>query len=281
MKRTISTLALLLLVASASVRAQQESESGDDEVIYYDTVVRFKDGTVVRDVEVSYEHEEGQYERYAIKSRDGSIMRRLPSEILVIESHARTFYPPEYSPIDLLYPCDERQRERQWYFVEVRGWAYLTGKDESINAIGIDQFAFGPELAAGLRLGVFGIGLGASYFRARDISRIPVFFHARYQLSEKCFSPFLYAQAGTVFDNQSEISPTFNGIVSQSAKILGIGAGIDLPLASWIDFSIDLGYRYLQLPTRVPCDCSDQPVPTEAVYYNDSHGVLLRAGVTF
>lgn len=281
MKRRMILLALLLSASVGTLQAQEETNSGDDDVIYYDTVVRFKDGTVARDVEVSYEHEEGRYERYVIKSRDGSIMRRLPSEILVIETHARTFLPPEYGPIDLVYPCDDRQREKQWYFVEVRGWAYYVGADESVNAIGIDQFAFGPELTAGFRLGAFGIGLGATYFSARDISRIPVFLHARYQLSEACFSPFLYAQAGTVFDNQSETSPRIDGVLGEAAKILGIGAGIDLPLADWIDFSIDLGYRYLQLPTRVPCDCSDDPVPAETVYYNESHGVLLRAGVTF
>jgi hypothetical protein len=274
-------LALLLIISVGTLQAQEDAKSGDDEVIYYDTVVRFKDGTVARDVEVSYEQEEGKYERYVIKSRDGSIMRRLPSEILVIETHARTFYPPEYSPIDIVYPCDDRQREQQWYFVEVRGWGYYVGKDESVNSIGIDQFAFGPELAAGFRLGAFGIGLGGSFFSARDISRIPVFLHARYQLSENCFSPFLYAQAGTVFDNQSETTPSLDGVFSESAKIMGFGVGVDVPLSSWVDFSLDLGYRYLQLPTRVPCDCSDEPAPTEAVYYNESHGVLLRAGVTF
>ncbi|MFZ1728979.1 MAG: hypothetical protein WBQ23_16950 [Bacteroidota bacterium] len=281
MKKLIITLVLVLIASAGMLQAQVETKSGDDKVIYYSTAVRLKDGRVLRDVEVSYEQEEGKYERYVIKSRDGSIIRLLPSEILVIEAHARTFYPPEYSPIDIVYPCDDRQREKQWYFVEVRGWGYYVGKDESVNAIGIDQSAFGPELAAGFRFGAFGIGLGGSFFRARDISRIPFFLHARYQLSEKCFSPFLYAQAGTVFDNQSETTPSINGVFTESAKIMGFGAGIDIPLAPWVDFSLDLGYRYLQLPTRVPCDCSDQPAPTESVYYNESHGVLLRAGITF
>lgn len=271
---------MLLTAFGTTVRAQQEEEK-DTDIIYYDTVVRLNDGTVIRDVEVSYEYEEGEYERYVIKSRDGTIIRKLPAEVLVIETHARTFYPPEYNPLDVVYPCDDRQRERQWYFVEVRGWGYYAGEDESDNAIGIDGFAFGPELAAGLRFGRFGIGLGSSYFRARDISRIPLFLHARYQLSAYCFAPFVYAQLGTVFDNQSESSPTAGFLVEEAAKLLGAGIGIDWPLADWVDLSVDLGYRYMQLPTRVPCDCSDQPETAEALYYNESHGVLLRAGITF
>ena len=126
MKHMILALALLLTAAAGKVGAQQEEEKEDD-IIYYDTVVRLNDGTVIRDVEVSYEYEEGEYERYVIKSRDGTIIRKLPAEVLVIETHARTFYPPEYNQLDVVYPCDDRQRERQWYFVEVRGWGYYAG----------------------------------------------------------------------------------------------------------------------------------------------------------
>jgi hypothetical protein len=236
---------------------------------------------VLRDVEVEYETEEGEYERYVIKSRDGSIIRKLPSEILVIESHARTFYPPGYNPIDIVYPCDERQRDWQWYFAELRLWGYWAGNDESERQIGIDGIAFGPEIAAGFRLGAFGIGLGGGYFRSRDINRWPFFLHARYQLSPYCFSPFLYGQAGTVFDGQSGEYLGFDNLFSAAPKLFGLGIGIDYPLAPWIDISADVGYRYMQLPTKVPCDCSDQQGVAEAIYYNESHGVLLRVGVTF
>ena len=278
MKRSGIVFLFVVFILAPSLFAQ---EKGEDGVIYYDTVVRLKDGSVLRDVTVSYEKEEGLYERYVIKTRDGAIVRKLPSEVLVIETHARTFAPPRYNPIDEVFPCDDRQRERQWYFVEVRGTLYYAGEDESVNQIGLDALTIAPELAAGFRFGHFGIGLGATYFSARDIARIPVFLHARYQLTADCFAPFLYAQLGTVFDDQSEDSPQADFLFTPSPKILGVGIGIDYPLADWIDLSADLGYRYLQLPTRVPCDCSDAPVPAEAVYYNESHGVLLRVGVTF
>ncbi len=279
MKRLLTILPLLVFYST--IAWSQQDTDATEVTKFYDAVVRLRDGTVIRDVEVSYEYEEGMYERYVIKTREGTIIRKLPSEILVIESHARTFYPPRYNPITVVTPCDHRWREKQWYFVEARAWGYYAGKDESENAIGIDQFAFGPEAVFGLRFGMWGMGVGASYFRSRDISRVPVFLHGRYQLSAHCFAPFVYAQAGTVFDNQSEVTPSFGEYLSPAPKILGVGAGFDYPLASWLDLSVDLGYRYLQLPTLVDCDCSPQPPATTAVFYNESHGVLLRAGVTF
>jgi len=248
--------------------------------LWYDKVVRLRDGSVIRDVEVSYESKEGQYERYSIKSRDGSIIRKLPSEIIVIETHSRAFYPPQYNPIDVLYPCDDRQRELHWYFVEARGWAYVTSEDESQSLIGIDRYAVGPEVALGYRFHPWGIGLGTGYFNSRSIARVPVFLHVRYQLSAHCFAPFLYSQLGTVFDDQSDTQPAVSNMLKPAPKLLGIGVGIDWPLNEWMDVSVDVGYRYMQLPTKLPCDCSDKPETAEAVFFNESHGVLVRIGIT-
>jgi len=274
---------MLLLCCAAVLLAPDRvtAQTGDDGQPQYDKVVRLKDGTVIRDVEVTYEQEEGEYERYVIKSRSGEIVRKLPSDILVIETHARTFYSPAYNPVGEVYPCDDRQRERNWYFVELRFWGYITGEDESNQQIGLDGFTFGPEAVAGLRFGAFGIGLGGGWFSARDISRFPFFLHARYQLSAHCFAPFVFAQAGTVFDDQSGETLGFDNLFEAAPKLFTLGAGVDFPLSELLDVSVDLGYRYLQLPTSVVCDCSDRPERAEAVYYNESHGVLLRLGVTF
>ena len=156
------------------------------------------------------------------------------------------------------------------------------GSDDSDPPIGLSTVTIAPELAAGFRLGEhWGLGLGATYFSANDVDRIPVFIHARYQLNLLCLSPFLYAQAGTVFDNQSEDNIAFDKIFHPGPKIAGFGIGLDYALNSWLDLSADLGYRYMQLPTRLPCDCSDVPPLREALFYNESHGVLLRVGVTF
>ena len=279
MKQLYLLAAILFLVIPLRVCAQTEEEASTQP--WYDKVVRLKDGTVLKNVEVTRDFEEGSHERYVIKRRDGSIVTKLPSEIEVIETHSRALLPPRYHPIDLVHPCDERQRELQAWFLEVRGWGMMTGEDESENAIGLNNFTFGPEIAAGFRFHPFGIGLGASWFSARDIARIPVFLHFRYQLSASCFSPFLYAQLGTVFDDQSDVAFEIGNALSPAPKIAGFGIGVDYPLNSWLDLSADLGYRYLQLPTAVPCDCSDTPTTNEAVYFNESHGVLLRVGVTF
>jgi hypothetical protein len=278
MKASCIAIVLFLLTAPL-LRAQSTDETSIQP--FYDKVVRLKDGSILRDVEVTHEVEGGKYERYIIKKRDGAIVTKLPSEILVIETHARTLFPPRYHPIDIVFPCDDRQRELQWYFAELRGWVMATGEDQSDNTIGLEQLTFGPELAAGWRVHPFGIGVGVSYFTARDIARTPVFLHARWQLSTRCFAPFLYAQLGTVFDDQSDTGFQVRNTFSPAPKILGAGIGIDYPIAPWLDISVDLGYRYLQLPTRVPCDCSDQEPLYEAVYFNESHSVLLRVGATF
>lgn len=267
---------VLLLLFPVVLSAQ----TGDDQP-FYDKVVRLKDGTVIKNVEVVYEQEEGQYERYLIKTRSGEIIRKLPSEILIVETHSRTFMPPEYNPVGIVTPCDDRQRERNWYFVELRAFGYLTGEDESDSQIGIDAFTFGPEAVFGLRFGQWGVGLGASYFHSNDINRFPVFLHGRYQLSLHCFAPFLFMQAGTVFDDQSGERLGPDEIFSTGPKLFSVGIGVDYPLSEMLDLSVDIGYRYLQLPTAVLCDCSDVPEREEAIYFNESHGLLLRLGVTF
>ena len=274
-----SAIPILVLILSSSVLAQPGTQ--DEGPPYYDKVVRLNDGTVIRDVEVTWEQEEGQYERYVIKSRSGEIIRKLPSEILVIETHARTFMPPGYNPVGIVTPCDDRQRELLPYFVELRLFGYITGADESVNQIGLDGFVFGPEVAAGFRFGSFGIGLGAGWFSSRDINRFPFFIHARYELAVTCLAPYLFAQAGTVFDDQSGETLGLDNILEAAPKLFSLGVGLDYPLSPALDISFDVGYRYMQLPTAVLCDCSDQPERAEAIYYNESHGLLLRLGVTF
>lgn len=277
----LAFLAAFMLAIAAAPRFLHAQSGTTEGPPYYDKVVRLQDGSVIRDVEVTWEQEEGEYERYVIKTRSGEIIRKLPSEILVIETHARSFLPPGYNPVGIVTPCDDRQREKLPYFLELRGVGYFTGEDESETGIGLDGPVFGPEIAGGFRFGAFGIGLGAAWFSARDINRFPFFVHARYQLAMTCFAPYLFAQAGTVFDDQSGETLGLNNLLEAAPKLFSLGVGIDYPLSPAMDVSFDLGYRYLQLPTAVLCDCSDRPERAEAKYYNESHGLLLRLGVTF
>jgi hypothetical protein len=277
-----SVLLAALFLALAFTPQRLLAQTGTDEgPPYYDKVVRLHDGSVIRDVEVTWEQKEGEYERYVIKTRSGEIIRKLPSEILVIETHARSFMPPGYNPVGIVTPCDDRQRETLPYFLELRAFGYFAGEDESDTQIGLDGPVFGPEIAGGFRFGAFGIGLGAAWFSARDINRFPIFIHTRYQLAMTCFAPYLFAQAGTVFDDQSGETLGLSNLLEAAPKLFSLGAGIDYPLSPALDISFDIGYRYMQLPTAVLCDCSDRPERAEAKYYNESHGLLLRLGVTF
>ena len=252
--------------------------SSSDDSLYYNQVVRMKDGRVLVG-RVQYDEET---DRYTIKSKEGTIQTVLHRDIDIIEEYSRTYLPPQYNPTAPIYPCDERQRDKEWYFIEARAWGMITGKDASRDKIGLNQFTVGGELIPGLRFAkVWGVGLGIGYFSHNDISRIPLFIHGRYQLSLKCFAPFIYGQLGTVFDNQSGDRIAWNKIFHPGPKIAGVGIGFDYPLLSWMDISADIGYRYLQLPTKVPCDCGSNDPALTAVYYNESHGLLIRVGITF
>ncbi len=281
---TILCAAAALFVPSAAYShggcpcASPRPSQGPGDTLFYNQVVILKNGAMLIG-RVEYDIDT---DTYIVKLREGGIRKALHRDVERIEEYSRTYLPPFYHPTSNVQPCDIRAREHQWYFAELRIWAMYSGKDESAQQIGLPDILVGPEIAAGFRFAKhWGIGLGASYFSARDIDRIPVFLHARYQLTLDCISPFLYAQAGTVFDNQSDEYLAFDKIVHPGPKIAGFGVGIDYAITPRLDLSADIGYRYLQLPTKSVCDCSDIPPLREAVFYNESHGLLLRVGVTF
>jgi len=272
-----STLVSYPRVSSASMLSANAFSAADDSV-YYNQVVRLKNGTII----VGRVEYDVATDRFVIKPKSGTIQTVLRREVEVIEEYSRTYLPPEYSPSSSIVPCDSRQREKEYFFTELKAWMLYSGPDESNPQIGLPEFTFGPEIVGGLRVAEhWGVGIGCSYFSARDISRIPLYLHGRYAFALDCITPFLYVQAGTVFDNQSSDHIAIAKIFSPGPKIAGFGIGIDYAIAHWLDLSADIGYRYLQLPTKVPCDCSGIEPFREAVYYNESHGVLLRVGVTF
>jgi hypothetical protein len=251
---------------------------GTDDSLYYNQVVRLKDGRILVG-RVAYDPET---DRYTVKGRDGNIITVLNRDVEVVEQHSRVYLPPKYNPSAPVYSCDIRQRDRLWWFAELKIWLMYSGKDESDQQIGLPSLLVGPEAALGLRFGKnWAAGIGVSYFSAREISRIPLFLYGRYTFTLECNTPYAYGLLGTVFDDQSDDAIALDKIISPGPKIAGFGIGMDFALSPMLDLSIDLGYRYLQLPTSYFCDCSDQPPPREALYYNESHGLLLRAGVTF
>lgn len=288
MMRAFFTFVLLLFLTEHAWSGTFESLNREEDVpvvttvpddsLYYNQVVRLKNGTTIVG---RVEYDEAT-DRFTIKTKSGEIKTILRRDVEVVEEYSRTYLPPVYRPMSFVLPCDIRQRDKQWFFLELRGWGYYAGEDESDPPIGLNAFTLGGEVAGGIRFAKrWGLGLGVSYFRSREIDRIPVFLHGRYELALTCIAPFLYAQLGTVFDSQSGESIGTSNLLSPAPKILGFGIGLDYALTPAIDLSADLGYRHLVLPTKVPCDCSDVPPIEQAVIYNEIHGILLRLGVTF
>ncbi len=277
----LRTLLLVTFIVSLLTPVfAQEAKKPDSVTVYYNKAVRLTDSTVIIG-QVQYDP---ATDRYEIKPRTGGIISVLNRKVHHVEHHARTFLPPTYNLdpcFGCIIPCEDRQRDKQWYFLELRGWGMYSGTDESKYSIGLDDLTIGGDGALGIRFGQFGFGFGSGYFKGNDIQRIPLYAHFRYNLSPYCFSPFLYGQLGTVFDNQSGEKITTDKILHPGPKIAGFGVGFDYALVSWFDVSADIGYRYMQLPTKTDCDCSDDPEPRSAIFHNETHSVILRVGVTF
>jgi hypothetical protein len=253
---------------------------------YYNTAVRIRPEAAARyhgrALLVGIVMYNDEADEYLVKDAAGAITVLRGRDVEMIETYARTLRPPAYNGLGTVRCCDTRERPDAWWFVELRGWGYLTDGDDSRLGIGLDALTPGGEAVPGLRFGAWGVGIGAGFFRANGVDRMPLFLHGRWQLSCRCLAPYLYAQAGTVLDDQSGVNPFRpSNMFSTGPAMAGFGAGIDLALCSWLDLSADLGYRYLHLPTSVVCDCSNVPLRNEEVFHNESHGLLLRLGVTF
>jgi hypothetical protein len=253
---------------------------------YFNTVIRLKPEAVQRyggrTILVGIVMYDNDDDMYMIKNADGAITSIRHRDVEMVETYSRSLLPPAYNGLGIVRCCDTRERGDAWYFVELRGWGYMTGGDASQFGIGLKSLTFGPEAVLGARWDSWGLGIGGGYFRSNDITRIPLFLHARWQLSCACLSPFLYAQAGTVFDNQSGVSALRpSSMFSTGPAMGGVGIGLDYAVLSWLDVSADVGYRYMHLPTKVLCDCSNVPELRDDIFHNESHGLLFRLGVTF
>lgn len=181
--------------------------------------------------------------------------------------------------LDLSLKCPERTFRS--FFLELRG-AYAVYSDFSSQTTKIGRDAWPLEIAAGLRFGgmkEWGLGLAFSSgtksynsFKAVDLARPVILLHGRYQsprnnLLGLCMLPFIYGQFGIALDKLSFSLFDFNFntkcvnckkvIEDLSAKNLipgldlslplsfGIGAGLDFPIASFMDLSFDAGFRSL------------------------------------
>lgn len=217
-----------------------------------------------------------------VEAADGGVTVVRSADIEMVETYARSFLPPSYNEAGRAPCCELRDRYAPWYFAELRSYGFLTSEKYLPYGIGMPRTTFGPELALGLRFGAVAAGLGAGWFKANDVNRTPLFLTGRWQLSCACLSPFVYAQAGTVFDDQSGVNALDpSAMTTTGPAVAGFGIGLDYAISPWNDISADIGYRYLHLPTLVRHVPAGQTATVESIFHSESHGLLLRVGWTF
>ncbi|MHC1739291.1 MAG: hypothetical protein AB9882_14895 [Ignavibacteriaceae bacterium] len=149
-----------------------------------------------------------------------------------------------------------------------------------LRAIGMyaDSFYYGGEAALGLRLGAFNIGIGAGAWNVSQVLRLPVFVHLKIDLMNECIRPFIYGDAGVIFD-EYKIAPAIKYLKEPGPKFAGLGLGFDIPVSKTMDFSFDGGMRYVVLPNeRKAPSCN--PLDTKVIYTEYYMG-YLRFGITF
>jgi hypothetical protein len=129
-----------------------------------------------------------------------------------------------------------------------------------------------------------GIFLGA--WPVDEAIFVPVGLNLRYTLnqtpakySDHCNSWYFYGNAGLPFDFQTH-SPTFNKDWKFQRRFYGLGVGYDIAVSCSWDLSIDLGYRFMNLPLPEITCCPQIPLD-ERFPHRASDVLLLRVGVTF
>lgn len=162
-------------------------------------------------------------------------------------------------------------------FLELRG-AYAVYTDIESRGVSIGRDAWPFEISTGVRFGgnkEWGLGITYSSgvksynsFKAEDILRAVILLHGRWQSPKDkfiglCMRPFVYADFGMAIDKLSLNLFDFNfnsdcenckrviedlnvpGLDISTPLSYGIGAGFDIPIAPFLDISVDMGWRSL------------------------------------
>ena len=115
---------------------------------------------------------------------------------------------------------------------------------------------------------------------------VPAGLNLRYTLnqypskySDNCNSWYFYGNAGLPLDFQTK-APIFHRLWKFQRSFLGAGVGYDIAVSCDWDLSIDLGYRYMNLPLP-EITCCPQIPEDDKFPYRSSNVLLLRFGVTF
>lgn len=208
------------------------------------------------------------------------------------------------------------KRSYDWYFVELRAaYGSYVDFASRTSSFGRDDYAgevaagvrFGGYDEWGLGL-LFSSGLPIiNSFDGSTSSRPLVLGHARYQTPGPvssilgiCMKPFAYGEMGVAIDHatvnlmklnlsSSEDCNECNQLISQLEAegslpevdfgfplSFGLGLGIDIPISSWLDASVDVGYRSISIGEEAPV-AGFANVPSR----RRVNGFFLRMGITY
>lgn len=197
------------------------------------------------------------------------------------------------------------KRQFDWFFVELRG-GYAVYADEMTNVPEYGREGWLGEIALGIRFGglkEWGAGLALSSgvpvynsFDDTDLLRPMAMLHIRYQSPDDrflglCMRPFAYGQLGMSIDNmtvdlfnismnddcQNRIDADIPYIDFDLPISWGIGLGLDIPVAPFLDLSVDAGLRSLSFGESVDGVDGYDNVPTR----RSLNMFLLRFGLTY
>lgn len=115
---------------------------------------------------------------------------------------------------------------------------------------------------------------------------IPLGLHGRYtfnqnpsKFSENCNSWYVYGNLGLPLDFNSG-APLFGSSWDFQRRFYGLGIGHDWAISCDLDFSIDLGFRHMNLPLPEIICCPTTP-DDKRNPFRSSDVLLLRFGLTF
>ncbi|GAB1430135.1 hypothetical protein MASR2M18_09680 [Ignavibacteria bacterium] len=183
------------------------------------------------------------------------------------------------------------ERDYSLVFVEMRA-VYTMFSDKPAPFIESGRTGWEGEIATGFRFGAnreWGAGVsystGTAVFNstnATEAARPSALLHLRYSLGRRpfellgfCARPFFYANGGIALDKATmnlvkmNLSPdscsSCNALLknlSASGQLpeadfsmpvsFGFGAGLDIPIFSWLDASADIGWRSLAIADEIP-----------------------------
>ena len=209
-----------------------------------------------------------------IKTVEGELKRIPVNDVLTDEkgTFITAYQNEKVAPVRITLPIGtDTCRIRGVLFWELKGVAIYS-----------NNFYYGGETALGFRVGKVLFGAIGGIWNMKDEWRFPIGIHFKVELSESCVVPFISADVGYVYDNivsDYNLKPSINNFKTLSPKFAGVCVGLDIPIAKWLDLSIDGGYRYITIAERKFSATCFGNIPV--VGFTEIHAAYFRLGITF